>query len=52
MKKALSMEESIFRHCEGVLASWWEITSLTQDLLSNYLSLMDTMYPIILDKGL
>lgn len=34
------------------LPAGWEITSLTQYLLSTYLSLMDIMYPIILGKGL
>lgn len=31
------MRESIFSYWEGVLASWWEITSLTQYLLSTSL---------------
>lgn len=43
--KASSMRESIFSHREGILASWWEITYLTQYLLSTYLSLMDAIYP-------
>jgi len=51
-QKAFNVKESIFSHWDSVLASWWKITSLTQYLLSNYLSLMDTMDPIILYKGL
>ena len=48
--KAIGMRQSIFSYWEGVLAIWWEVTSLTQYLLSTYLSLMDRMYPITLSN--